>query len=75
MNPKIKSALASWARSFLAAGLTAYSLGKTQWQDILVAGILATFPVILRALNPEDRAFGLVVQEEIVKKVSATKKK
>ena len=78
MNSKMKAMLASYARSFLAAGLTAYSLGKHDWQDILVAGLAAVLPVIIRALNPKDAAFGMAATEaeqQVEKVVLATKKK
>lgn len=59
MDTKQLQALgASWARSFLAAGITAYMMGATDPKDILKAALAAVLPVILRYLNPNDAAFG-----------------
>ena len=49
---------ASWARSFLAAGLAVYMAGVTDPKAIATAGLAAVLPVILRYLNPNDTAFG-----------------
>ena len=51
--------LASWARSFLAAGLAVYMAGVTDPADIAKAGIAAVLPVVLRYLNPKDASFGV----------------
>jgi hypothetical protein len=56
--PQVKSLLASWGRSFLAATLTLYMAGVTDPKTLLMAGIAAIAPVILRWLNPKDTAFG-----------------
>lgn len=53
-----KAVLASWGRSFLAASLTLYMAGVTDPKTLLMAGVAAIAPVILRALNPKDTAFG-----------------
>ena len=53
-----KSMLASWARSFLAAGLTLYMAGETDPKTLFMGAAAAIVPVILRWLNPDDRAFG-----------------
>ena len=55
---QIKLAAASWARSFLAASLAVYMTGETDLKAILLAGVAAITPVILRWLNPKDSAFG-----------------
>jgi len=55
---QIKLAAASWARSFLAASLAVYMTGNTDLKTILLAGVAAIAPVILRWLNPKDSAFG-----------------
>lgn len=49
---------ASWARSFLAAGIAVYMAGVTDPKDIAKAGLAAVLPVVLRYLNPNDAAFG-----------------
>lgn len=55
----LKALLASWARSFLAASVAVYMAGVTDPKAIVVAGLAAVLPVILRWLNPKDLAFGL----------------
>lgn len=62
----MKKALASYGRSFLAAALAAFwatggdiaSLNADSLKTILGAGVAAVLPVIMRALNPNDSAFG-----------------
>jgi hypothetical protein len=55
---QFKAMAASWLRSFLAAGLAVYMAGVTDPKAIVMAGIAAVAPVILRYLNPNDAAFG-----------------
>lgn len=55
---QVKALLASWLRSFLAAGLAVYMAGVTDPKAIATAGVAAVAPVILRWLNPNDLAFG-----------------
>jgi hypothetical protein len=55
---KAKAISASWARSFLAAILALYMAGITDPKTLLSAGIAALAPVVLRWLNPNDKAFG-----------------
>jgi len=50
---------ASWLRSFIAAGLAVFMAGVTDPKAILMAGISAVVPVILRYLNPKDSDFGV----------------
>jgi hypothetical protein len=54
-----KALTASWARSFLAAGIAVYMAGITDPKAIAGAGLAAILPVILRFLNPNDASFGL----------------
>ena len=54
----LKAAAASWARSFLAAGLATYLAVGLDWKTILTSAVSATAPVIIRWLNPSDTAFG-----------------
>jgi hypothetical protein len=53
-----KAMAASWARSFLAAGIAVYMAGITDPKAIGGAGLAAVLPVVLRYLNPNDTAFG-----------------
>jgi hypothetical protein len=54
-----KALAASWARSFLAAGIAVYMAGITDPKAIAGAGLAAILPVVLRFLNPNDASFGL----------------
>jgi hypothetical protein len=56
---QIKAMAASWARSFLAASIAVYLSGNSDPKAIAGAGVAAVLPVILRWLNPNDKAFGL----------------
>jgi hypothetical protein len=78
MNTHLKAMLASYARSFLAAGVAVFSTGNTDLKAILVAGISAVLPVAIRAMNPNDAAFGVgadLLTSELTKLVKADKKK
>lgn len=55
---KSKAVVASWARSFMAAALALYMAGVTDPKTLAMGGIAAVAPVILRWLNPNDKAFG-----------------
>ncbi len=56
---EIKALAASWARSFLAAGIAVYMAGVHDPKAIAGAGLAAILPVVLRYLNPNDASFGL----------------
>jgi hypothetical protein len=56
---KAKALAASWARSFMAAALALYMAGEQDPKTLMLAGIAAVVPVILRWLNPKDHSFGL----------------
>ena len=56
---KTKALAASWARSFMAAALALYMAGEQDPKTLMLAGIAAVVPVILRWLNPKDHSFGL----------------
>ena len=53
-----KALAASWGRSFIAASLTLYMAGETDPKTLGLAGVSAVVPVVLRWLNPSDKAFG-----------------
>ena len=55
---QLKQVSASWARSFLAAGIATYLAVGWDLQAIANAALAASLPVILRWLNPNDTAFG-----------------
>ena len=56
---KAKALAASWARSFMAAALALYMAGVQDPKTLVMAGVAAVAPVILRWLNPQDKSFGL----------------
>ena len=66
MSKELKATLASWGRSFLAAclaqflvvGSGAFDITKDGWKSVFAAGVAAVAPVVIRWLNPEDKAFG-----------------
>ena len=60
MQEQILAALASYGRAFLSAALALYMTGNTNPRDLLLGGVAAVAPVILRALNPNDKNFGFV---------------
>jgi hypothetical protein len=79
MNQQIKNMLASYGRSVLGAGLALYMAGVTDPMDLWTALVAALAPVALRAINPNDKAFGKMpdasVVEEAVKAAKAPVKK
>ena len=58
MQEQILNALASYGRAFLSAALALYMTGNTDPKDLIAAGVAAVAPVILKALNPNDKVFG-----------------
>jgi hypothetical protein len=58
MQEKILAALASYGRHFLGAAIALYMTGNTDPSDLLKGGIAAVLPVILKALNSNEPAFG-----------------
>jgi hypothetical protein len=58
MQEKILAALASYGRHFLGAAIALYMTGNTDPGDLLKGGFAACLPVILKALNSNEQAFG-----------------
>jgi hypothetical protein len=54
-----KALAASWARSFLAAGLAVYMAGITDPKKIAMGGVAALAPVLIKWLNPQETSFGV----------------
>ena len=54
---QFKAMAASWGRSYIAAALAVYMAGGNI-QAMAMGGVAAVVPVILRFLNPADKAFG-----------------
>lgn len=73
MNTQLKAAIASYARSVLAAASALYLAGVTDPTDLANALLAGLLPVALRALNKKDPAFGLVakVAEPYIAKLQA----
>jgi hypothetical protein len=63
---KLKALLASYGRSVLASGLALYMAGVTDPKDLWTALVAAIAPVALRALNPNDKAFGVLPDAKAV---------
>jgi len=78
MNTKqLQAMLASYARSVLGAGIALYMSGVTDPKTLAYSLVAAIAPVALRALNPNDKAFGRLPEvadvEAAVKSVSIKK--
>jgi hypothetical protein len=83
MNEQLKALLASYGRSVLGAGLALYMSGVTDPKTLAYSLLAALAPVALRAINPNDTAFGRLpevavvdaaVKKATVKKAPARKK-
>ena len=76
---QLKAILASYGRSVLASGLALYMAGVTDPKDLWTALVAAIAPVAIRALNPNDKAFGILPDakavEEALKAAKAPVKK
>ncbi len=66
MNEKTKALLASYGRSVLASGIALYMAGVTDPKDLWTALVAAVAPVALRAMNPNDKAFGILPDASVV---------
>lgn len=58
MSTQIKNALASYGRSVIGAATALYMAGVTDPSDLSKALLAALIPVAMRAINPNDPAFG-----------------
>ena len=73
---QLKAALASYGRSILGATLALYMSGVTDLKTLAYSLLAALAPVALRALNPNDTAFGMLPDvEEVAKAVKDVKVK
>jgi hypothetical protein len=79
MSEQIKNALASYGRSVIGAATALYMAGVTDPADLSKALLAALIPVALRAINPNDKAFGRLPAtsdvEEALKSVKKPSKK
>lgn len=74
MDEKLKALLASYGRSVLASGLALYMAGVTDPKDLWTALVAAIAPVAIRAINPNDKAFGVLPDAQVVEKALKTAK-
>jgi hypothetical protein len=74
MNEQIKALLASYGRSVLGAGLALYMSGVTDPKTLAYSLLAAVAPVALRAINPNDKAFGRLPAGSEVEAVLKTAK-
>lgn len=63
---QLKALLSSYGRSVLASGLALYMAGVTDPKDLWTALVAAIAPVAIRALNPNDKAFGVLPDAKAV---------
>ena len=63
---QLKALLASYGRSVLASGLALYMAGVTDPKDLWTALVAAIAPVAIRAINPNDKAFGVLPDAKAV---------
>ena len=57
-NKQLKAMLASYGRSVLGAAIALYMSGVTDPKTLAYSLLAAIAPVALRAINPNDTAFG-----------------
>ena len=65
---QLKALLSSYGRSVLASGLALYMAGVTDPKDLWTALVAAIAPVAIRAINPNDKAFGILPDADLVDK-------
>jgi hypothetical protein len=71
---QLKALLASYGRSVLASGIALYMAGVTDPKDLWTALVAAIAPVAIRAINPNDKAFGVLPDaKEVEKALKAAK--
>jgi hypothetical protein len=58
MTEQILAAVGTYSRAFLSAAIALYMTGNTNPKDLLMGGIAAVAPVILKALSPSNQEFG-----------------
>jgi hypothetical protein len=73
---QLKAMLASYGRSVLGATLALYMSGVTDLKTLAYSLLAAVAPVALRAINPNDPAFGrLPATEEVAAALTGVKAK
>lgn len=75
MNEKqLKAMLASYGRSILGAATAMYAAGITDPKTLAYSLLGAILPVVFRAINPNDPAFGRMPAVKVVEKALKTAK-
>jgi hypothetical protein len=74
MNEQLKKALASYVRSAIGAGTAMYAAGITDPQTLAYSLLGALVPVLMRAVNPNDAAFGRLPDVKVVENALKTAK-
>ena len=68
MNKKTQALIASYGRSVLGAAIALYMSGVTDPKTLAYSLVAALAPVALRAINPNDTAFGRLPEVEVVER-------
>jgi len=63
---QLKALLASYLRSILSAVAALYLAGVTDPKTLAWSLVAALLPVATRAVNPKDKAFGIVPSAKVV---------
>jgi hypothetical protein len=63
---QLKALLASYLRSILSAVAALYLAGVTDPKTLAWSLVAALLPVATRAVNPKDKAFGIVPSADVV---------
>lgn len=63
---QLKALFASYLRSVLGAAIALYLSGVTDPAKLALSLVAALVPVATRALNPKDKAFGIVPSVDVV---------
>ena len=71
---QLKAMLASYGRSVLGAAIALYASGVTDPKTLAYSLLGAIVPVAIRAVNPNDSAFGKLPSAEDVDKAVKTAK-
>ena len=73
-SSQLKAALASYGRSVLGAAVALYASGVTDPKTLAYSLLGALVPVAMRAINPNDAAFGRLPEVSEVEKAVKTAK-
>lgn len=75
-SKKLQAVVASYARTFVAVVTYAVVNGETDIKAIVIAGLVSVVGPAIRAVNPNDPAFGLIADRvEVELKKAAPKPK